>query len=128
MRPPIESAITFLPCQDLTAVRRFYGEVLGLDLALDQRCCVIYRIEGTAYWGFCDSLAPHADPSKTILTLVTPDVEAWHSHLKTKGVEVDGSPRFNEKFQITHFFATDPSGYRLEVQRFEDPRWTETAG
>lgn len=25
--------------------------------------------------------------------------------------------------RIYHFFATDPNGYRLEVQKFDDPDW-----
>lgn len=117
------SGLVFLPVVDLDATHRFYADILGLTLALDQGACRIYRVAEGCYWGFCHASEPHADPSKTILTLESSNVEAWHAKLTSAGVETDGPPRENPRFKIFHFFATDPNGYRLEVQRFLDPNW-----
>lgn len=120
---PIYQFITFLPAADLAEVDRFYGGVLGLELALDQGTCRIYRVAGGAYVGFCEGGNPLAQPGAVILTLVTEDVAGWFERLEARGAPTDGAPRVNPRFQIEHFFATDPNGYRVEVQRFLDPRW-----
>lgn len=63
------------------------------------------------------------DPDRVVLTLVTDDVSGWHARLTEAGARVDGPPRQNERFRIFHFYAFDPDGYRVEIQRFDDPAW-----
>jgi len=41
---PIAEQITFLYTRDIAASARFYEEVLGLELALDQGGCRIYHM------------------------------------------------------------------------------------
>ena len=113
--------VTFIGVEDLTRSTRFYGERLGLTLTLDQGACRIFRCAGSAYIGVCTGLQP-APTDEIILTLVTPHVEQWHARLRDH-VEVDGLPRYNKAYNITHFFMRDPDGYRLEIQCFHDPRW-----
>lgn len=117
-----DAQITFCYCDDLQAVARFYEDVLGLPLKLDQGSCRIYRVTETAYLGFCTREdAPR--PSGVILTLVTDDVNGWHRRLTERGVIFDKPPAYNPKFKIYHCFLRDPAGYLIEIQRFEDPRW-----
>ena len=118
-----DSQITFCYTRDLAAAARFYGNVLGLSLALDQGACLIYRVAAGAYLGFCTrDDAPR--PDGVILTLITNDVDGWHARLVERGVRFEKPPAHNEKFNIYHCFLRDPSGYLVEIQRFEDPRWT----
>lgn len=116
-------SITFLPCVSLSSTHEFYASGLELGLTLDQGSCRIYRVNESAFWGFCEHLEPISNPHSVILTLVTEDVEGWFSRLSQKGLDVDGEPRMNEKFGIFHFFVKDPNGYRVEIQRFSDPSW-----
>ncbi len=118
----VTEGITFLPTADLQATHAFYAEVLGLELALDQGTCRIYRVVGQSFWGFCLRAAPVA-PEQVVLTLCSDDVEAWHRRLEEIGIATDGPPRINPKYGIQHFYARDPNGYRIEVQRFLDPDW-----
>jgi catechol 2,3-dioxygenase-like lactoylglutathione lyase family enzyme len=82
-RPPIDQQITFLYTRDLAATARFYEEVLGLPLALDQGDCRIYRVSDDGYLGFCQrSGAPEqptsansVEQSGLILTIVTSEVD-----------------------------------------------------
>ena len=110
-------AITFLPTTDLHVTHEFYAEHLRLPMVLDQGTCRVYQV-GTAFWGFCQSETPVADPRRVTLTIVDEDVDAWHRRLAASGVSVDGEPRENTRYRIYHFYATDPNGYQLEVQRF----------
>ncbi len=113
--------VTFIGVTDLRKSAAFYGENLGLSLALDQGTCMIFRSSGTAYIGLCTGLKPRPS-DELILTLVTRDVDEWYNTLRTQ-VDVDGPPRYNPEYDITHFFLRDPDGYRLEIQCFHDPKW-----
>lgn len=121
--PSILEQITFLYTNNLLASADFYENILGLDLALDQRACRIYRTATGAYLGFCQHDEVSIDHSDVILTLVTPEVDEWHEVLVQRGVSIDKPPALNPKFQIYHFFFRDPNGYLIEIQKFLDPAW-----
>jgi catechol 2,3-dioxygenase-like lactoylglutathione lyase family enzyme len=104
-------SITFLPTTALAATHRFYTGVLGLELALDQGMCRIYRVGVDGGWGFCEHLVPLDDPSRVILAMVVPDVDEWHLRLTVEGATVEGPPKINQRFRVHHFFARDPNGY-----------------
>jgi predicted enzyme related to lactoylglutathione lyase len=110
--------IQFLPTPDLATTARFYEDVIGLELIVDQGTCRIYRVSHGGFIGFCQN--PHALPNHDglILTFVLDDVDGTHTRLSDLGLETDGPPRENPRYRIYHFFARDPNGYRLEVQRF----------
>jgi catechol 2,3-dioxygenase-like lactoylglutathione lyase family enzyme len=118
-----DAQITFCSTQDLGKTARFYEEVLGLPLALDQGACRIYRVADRAFIGFCEHLEP-ARTAGIILTLVTDDVDGWHARLVAQGVVFERAPSLNARFQIYNCFLRDPNGYLIEIQRFEDPRWS----
>jgi len=90
---------------------------------LDQGGCRIFRAAHGAFVGVC--LREGAVPAQgVILTLVTEDVEDWHRRLADAGIPFEKEPAFNPDYNITHCFLRDPSGCLVEIQRFEDPRWT----
>jgi catechol 2,3-dioxygenase-like lactoylglutathione lyase family enzyme len=121
MPAPIDQQITFVYVRDLNASAAFYGGVLGLPLARDQGGCLIYRAAPNAYVGVCkrEDVTPQTD--SVILTLVTDDVEGWHAQAQAAGAEIEGPPAHNDHYRITHCFLRDPDGYRIEIQRFDDP-------
>ena len=122
MMSPIDAQITFCYTRDLPRTARFYEEVVGLRLVLDQGGCRIYRTAAGAYLGFCGR--DDADrPAGVILTLVTDGVDAWHARLSERGVEFEKAPAHNPEYGIYHCFFRDPNGYLLEIQRFDDPHW-----
>lgn len=123
MKPSIDQFITFLGTHDLKATSRFYEEVLGLPVALDQADCRIFKLCSNAFVGFCRHIAVAQDPRSVILTLVSSEVDAWHERLLAQGAAIEKSPRLNEKYQIYHLFAIDPNGYLVEIQEFRDPSW-----
>ena len=122
MRPAIDQHITFLYTDALAETARFYEDLLGLELALDQGTCRIYSVCAEAYVGFCGRDTA-ATPDGVIFTLVSADVDGWYAHLSAAGVAFEKPPETNPKYQIYHCFLRDPNGYLIEIQRFEDPRW-----
>jgi len=124
MAVSFDSHIVFLTTQDLSTTAQFYERTLGLALALDQGSCRIYRIAEDAYLGFCErSEAPSTEG--VIVTLVTEAVDEYCDQLRGKGVRLEKEPAYNPEYRIYHCFLRDPNGYLIEVQRFEDPRWTK---
>jgi len=117
-----ESQITFICTGDLESSTRFYGDLLGLPLVMDQGSCMIFRAAPGAFIGVCrrEGTVP---PEGVILTLVTTDVEGWYRRLMDAGVEFEKAPTFNPDYDITHCFCRDPAGCLVEIQHFEDPRW-----
>ena len=51
---PFDAAITFCYVPDLGPSARFYEDVLGLPLVLDQGGCRIYRVKDGGYFAFCE--------------------------------------------------------------------------
>jgi catechol 2,3-dioxygenase-like lactoylglutathione lyase family enzyme len=113
--------ITFVPVTALAMSAQFYETVLLLPLEVDQNNVRIYRVAEGGYLGICQSETARASDDRLMITFVTADVDGWYQRLMAQGVSVDGAPRINERYQIYHFFARDPDGYRLEVQRFLHP-------
>ena len=128
----IDQFVTFIYTRDMAASIRFYEDLLGLALVLDQGVCRIYRIAGEAFLGVChhDS-APLAGvgppPGTVILTLATHDVDGWFQYLTDYGVVFTQSPQHNLRYNIYHCFLRDPNGYLLEIQQFLDPAWPSVA-
>ena len=118
--------ITFYYTDKYAETIKFYQNILGLDIVLDQGSCMIFAVSSQAYLGFCQSAAaPRTD--STIFTFVTEEVDAWYNQLKAKGVQFTKPPQLNQKFQIYHTFLLDPNGYKLEIQKFLDPNWSKTS-
>jgi catechol 2,3-dioxygenase-like lactoylglutathione lyase family enzyme len=95
-----------------------------MALALDQGACRIFRARAGAYLGFCLTDGDTGS-AEVILTLVVPDVHAACAEMEQAGTPIEVRPRINPRFQIEQFFARDPNGYLIEVQRFIDPRWKQ---
>lgn len=115
--------IVFLPTQDLELTRIFYQDQLKIELALDQKTCLIFRLGGSAYVGFCQSPQSATPARSVMITILSDDLEGWYRRATEAHLICDGPPRINEQYQIEHFFIDAPDGYRVEIQRFLDPRW-----
>lgn len=121
---PIDAQITFVYSGDLARSARFYEDALGLPLAVDQGSCRIYRVlDRHAYLGICQREGAPVEASNIIITLVTSDVDAFYERIIARGWECEHPPRRNDTYRIYHFFLRDPSGYLIEIQRFDREDW-----
>lgn len=118
--------IVFLPTHNLEETSHFYSQILGLKLVLDQGSCQIFCLNDQSFLGFCEHI-PKIEPADSVMICIIEstqsDVLSKFDDLNTKKVRTDGNPRRNEKFEIFHFFAFDPNGYRLEFQSFDNSDW-----
>jgi catechol 2,3-dioxygenase-like lactoylglutathione lyase family enzyme len=124
-RLPIDQQITFLYTRDLETTARFYEQMLGLPLALDQGSCRIYRVSADGYLGICQRSDAPEQPGGVIFTIVTQEVDRWYERLCAQGATFEKPPALNPRYNIYHCFLRDPNGHLIEIQRFLDPTWAE---
>ena len=115
-------AITFFYYEDIVPIARFYEQILGFELVLDQGLARIYRVAPNSYFGIVDGNRGHLrhqPQSAALFTVVAEDVEGWHA--KLTAAAVPGLTELRRGRFCDHFFFRDPAGYALEIQRFPDP-------
>ena len=112
-------AITFLYYRDLPTAMRFYEDVLGLPLAIDQGWCKIYRIAEAAHVGLVDETKGMNDwqANKCVqLCIRVPDVDAWYAYAKEEALDGLSQLFVNDEIGIRAFVFNDPEGYQIEIQ------------
>lgn len=116
---PNELAITFFYYRDLAAAMRFYEDVLGLRLAIDQGWSKIYEISPGGYVGLVDEskgMNKWAEVKPVQLCIRVPSVDDWYAYAKSLELE-DLSRLFeNDEIGIRAFVFRDPEGYQIEIQ------------
>jgi predicted enzyme related to lactoylglutathione lyase len=119
----LQANITFLYYRDIPRAQRFYEDVLGLALTVDQGYSKIYRVSATSYVGLVDQaqgLHRSSEQKPVTLSFVTADVDAWYAYLRGKGVEMVHELANGTRQPTRGFVARDPEGYYLEFETFRD--------
>ena len=121
-RPPhsaTEKLITFIYFVDLPRAMRFYEDVMGLELEIDQGWSKIYRVTPNGYVGLVDETrgSHRANDIKPVqICIRVDDVDAWYAYIMSLGLAVKRPPRSNEELKIRAFVLYDPEGYQIEIQ------------
>ena len=122
LHPPAggtELAITFLYYRDLAQAMRFYEEVMGFELAIDQGWSKIYRIAEGAHLGLVDEargMNKWRAEKPVQICIRVPDVAAWHAYAEAREVPALSELFQNDQLGIRAFVLEDPEGYQIEVQ------------
>lgn len=124
-RPPqltVQATIYWLYYDDLARMQRFYEELLGVPLLVDQGWAKVYNVTGSGFLGLVDgSRGLHqATPKKGVtLSFFTATVEAWFNYARhVQGIEYRSQELGSESGRVTTFVAYDPEGYFLEWDTF----------
>ena len=125
-RPPalgVQANIVFLYYKDVPGAQRFYEDVIGLTLMVDQGFAKIYQVSPTSFVGLVDETQGlhRASESKPVtLSFVTEQIDEWYDYLVKRGVRVRGAVGDASRHPTRGFVAYDPEGYFLEFERFLD--------
>lgn len=114
-----ELAITFFYYRNLPAAIRFYEDVLGLSLAIDQGWCKIYQICPGAHVGLVDEtrgMNKWAAIKPVQLCIRVPDVDRWYDYARFNGLDNLSDLFINDEIGIRAFVFRDPEGYQIEIQ------------
>ncbi len=116
---PNTLAITFFYYRDLPAAMRFYEDILGLPLAIDQGWCKIYEICPGAHVGLVDE-AKGMNKWQAVkpvqLCIRVPDVDAWYAYAKEEKLDGLSDLFVADEIGIRAFVFNDPEGYQVEIQ------------
>lgn len=118
-----QKQITFLYYRDLPAAMRFYEDILGLKLVIDQGWSKIYRVTSNGYVGLVDETrgSHRAHPVKPVQVCIrVADVNAWHAWVASQGVTIGKGPKDVPDLKIRVFVFDDPEGYQIEIQSVLD--------
>jgi predicted enzyme related to lactoylglutathione lyase len=115
----VKGLIPWLYYKDLPRAIRFYKDVMGFEMVVDQGWSKIFKIREGAYIGLVDGEKGYHKASETkpvIVCLNVYDADAWYKMLTRKGVELEESPQESERLKIKVFMFKDPEGYVIEIQ------------
>jgi len=118
-RPQISDSIVMFYYPDISAVREFYEQTLGLKASLEDDWVRIYPITPNTSLGIVQQgpgAFHKANPdSAVMLSIVTPDVDAWCQRLKAaRGVRFEHELSDHNEPPIRAFLVRDPGGYTIE--------------
>jgi catechol-2,3-dioxygenase len=123
---PIDVMLT---ATDLGAVKRFYGDMIGLDVLIESDEFVTFRCGGASRLVFTRTSAPSGE-EQTKANWRVADINAEVAELRTRGVEVvhydepglrtiDGVADVG--FALSAWFV-DPGGNTIGLLQFKDDR------
>ncbi|MGB0496920.1 MAG: VOC family protein [Rubricella sp.] len=120
-RPALDTqlAITFLYYRDVPAAQRFYEEVMGLTLRIDQGWAKIMDLGQGACVGLVDETRGmnNWQADKCVqLCIRVPDVDAWYDYVKALGLPGLSDLFISDELGIRAFVFDDPEGYQIEIQ------------
>jgi len=121
MSRAIDGLITFLYYNDLERATRFYEEIIGLKLVIDQGWAKIFKVSENAHIGLVDGKRGYHRPNPikpVMITLIVPDVDSWYQYLKEKNIKTLTEPRDSKELNIRTLLLEDPEGYVIEIEHF----------
>ncbi len=117
------STITWLYYKDLQAMEKFYQEVMGLPLVVDQGWAKVYQSSETGYIGLVDErrgMHNFTEKKAVNVSFIMEDLDGWFNYVKESRVfplrseEVGIGPE--NKYRA--FVGYDPEGYFMEFDTF----------
>jgi predicted enzyme related to lactoylglutathione lyase len=119
MSEDIRGVITWFYYRDLPRAQRFYEDIMGFDLEVDQDWSKIYKIRDGAYLGLVDGAHGYHKANNikpVVLCINVKDANAWHKKLTDKGLKIEQLPKESTRLKIKVFMFKDVEGYTIEIQ------------
>ena len=116
----VHGTITWLYYRDLPRAMKFYEEVMGFKMTVDQGWSKIYRVSKDGYLGLVDGAKGHHKANNikpVIFCLNVNDVEAWYKKVIKAGVVIEEKLQESHRLKVRVFMFKDPEGYVVEMQQ-----------
>ncbi len=118
-----KSTVVWFYYKDMEGIQRFYEEVMGFDMIVDQGWTKIYRVGPTGYFGLVDEtrgMHSFTEEKGVTMSFLTDDIDGWFRYLDGRDdVEMRHEAVVDEE-PYRAFVAYDPEGYYLEWDVFND--------
>jgi len=118
-----KATIVWFYYKDMGGIQRFYEDILGLELIVDQGWAKIYPIGPTGYFGLVDEkrgMHKFTEEKAVTLSLITDDIDGWYDYVTSNGAIEMRSQSISDTDRYRAFVAYDPGGYFLEWDVFQE--------
>ena len=115
----VKGVIPWLYYRDLPIAMKFYEDVMGFEMVVDQGWSKIYKIREGAYLGLVDGEKGYhkaSDIKPVIICLNVYDADAWFEKVTKAGLVIEKLPQESKRLKIKVFMFKDPEGYVIEIQ------------
>jgi catechol 2,3-dioxygenase-like lactoylglutathione lyase family enzyme len=107
--------------KEMEGIQRFYEDVLGMDLIVDQGWAKIYPVGPTGYLGLVDEqrgMHHYTEQKAVTMSFFTANIDGWYDYLSSSGEIEMRSQKVESEVEYRAFVAYDPEGYYLEWDVF----------
>lgn len=118
----ITSTLCFYPTSDLNATIRFYTEIIGLKVSMENEIqCVLSAAKGNiGFVNYRDGILANGHICISFNCESREAVDREYERIKEMGHSVRTTPAKHPKFPVYSFFLDDPNGYTVEFQKIDD--------
>ena len=127
-RLTVQATVLWLYYNDIAPVGRFYEDLLGVDLLVDQGWAKVYAASRTGFVGLVDGergLHKATDHKGVTVSFFTSDVAAWFARAREQSLILRTQELAEESGRVSVFVGFDPEGYYLEWDTFLDVEGNE---
>jgi catechol 2,3-dioxygenase-like lactoylglutathione lyase family enzyme len=118
----VRATVMWLYYRDLASAQRFYEDLLGVELIVDQGWAKVYQVAGSGFLGLVDGekgLHKSSQQKGMMVSFFTGEVDAWFERAPgSTGFELQTPKPVEEDGRVRLFVGTDPEGYSLEWDTF----------
>ena len=118
----VRATVLWLYYRELTAMQKFFEELLGATLTVDQGWAKVYQAAGSWFVGLVDGargLHQTAEQKGVTVSFFADDVDAWFERAqRVAGFELRTPEVTDESGRVRLFVGYDPEGYFLEWDTF----------
>ena len=118
-----KSTVVWFYYKDMDGIQRFYEDVMGFDMIVDQGWTKIYRIGPTGYFGLVDEtrgMHSYTEQKGVTMSFLTANIDDWFDYLNGRDDVEMRHDAVVEEERYRAFVAYDPEGYYLEWDVFND--------
>ena len=113
----IKRITTFFYYKDVDTAAKFYGNILGFELAMDLDWVKTFKISSNVYLGLVNEKKGYHRSSvdkPVMITLAVEDIEGCYKTLISKNVVPLSELKTHHELGFRLFLIEDPEGYILE--------------
>jgi len=118
-----KSMVTWLYYKDLAGTQKFYEDILGLKMIVDQGWTKIYHVSSSGFIGLVDEkrgMHSFTEQKGVTVSFIIDEIEDWYEYaqkyqpfeLRSKKLETGSDNKYKA------FVGYDPEGYYMEFDKF----------
>lgn len=117
----LTSQVTFLYFDELEKARRFFEDILQLEVAFNPGWACVWRIGKDSFLGGVDVKKGSIEVETrggVLVSLTVNNIEEVFEKLKEYNIDDMTEIKFFEDIKLKSFLFTGPEGYKFEIQQF----------